>query len=199
MKTSTSHDQSQGPHPWKHELPMTEGRSGTLKETRDPMGAQAPHMGQGVSDRAGKSILIAQVKSSVSAHISGQDQDDAPRKRTSGSLPTTGEDNKKAEWKEAASTQAVKRGQQVTMIEVPDDKDNTSFRKWVTNGSPTTLPTPPESPKIPTKTLHWDSRCTDIVSPKGPPTSPPPDKGGGPDPRSEKRGDLTDSSYVPWD
>ncbi len=42
------------------------------------------------------------------------------------------------------------------------------------------LPTPPDSPTILTKTPHWDSRCTDIVSPKGLPTSPPPDKGGGP-------------------
>ncbi len=131
---------------------------------------------------------MAQAASSVSACISGQDQDDAPRKHTSGSLLTTGEDDKKAERKEATSTQAVKRGHQVTMIEVPDDEDDTSFRKWVVKGSPTTspkprevmLPTPPNSPTILTKTPHWDSRCTDIVSPKGPPTSPPPDKGGGP-------------------
>ncbi len=40
------------------------------------------------------------------------------------------------------------------MIEVPDDKDDTSFQKWLALGSPTispkphntTLPTPPESP-----------------------------------------------------
>ncbi len=61
------------------------------------------------------------------------------------------------ERKEAASAQAVKRGHQVTMVEIPDDEDDTSFRKWVTGGSPTislkrklaVLPTPPE---LPTKT-----------------------------------------------
>ncbi len=71
------------------------------------------------------------------------------------------------------------------MIEIPDDEDDMSFQKWIARGSPTispkpcrrALPTPPESPMIPTKTPHWDSRCTDIVSPKGPPTSPFPDKG----------------------
>ncbi len=95
---------------------------------------------------------------------------------------------KAAERKEAASAQAVKRGHQVTMIEVPDNEDDTSFQRWTASGSPTispkkhaeVLPTPPESPKIPTKTPHWDLRCTDIVSPKGPPTSPPPDKEAGP-------------------
>ncbi len=130
-KVPISRNQSQGPHPQKHELLTTEGRSGTLKETRNPTGAQAPHMGQGVGDRAGKSILTAQVKSSIFARISGQDQDDAPRKRTSGSLPATGKDDQKAERREAASAQAVKRGHQVTMIEVPDDEDDTSFQKWV--------------------------------------------------------------------
>ncbi len=188
MKTSISRDQSRGPHLQKHELPMTEGRLGTPKVMRDPMEMQVSYEGQGVSNRAGKSILMAQVESSVSACISGQDQDDAPRKCTSGSLPATGKDDQKAEWKEAASAQAVKRGHQVSMIEVPDDEDDTSFRKWVAKGSPmisptrktVELPTPPNSPTIPTKTPYWDSRCTDFVSPKGPPTSPLPDKGVGP-------------------
>ncbi len=36
-----------------------------------------------------------------------------------------------AAGKEAASAQVVKRGHQVTMIEVPDDEDDTSFQKWV--------------------------------------------------------------------
>ncbi len=61
---------------------------------------------------------------------------------------------KTAEWEEAASAQAVKRGHQVTMIKVPDDEDDTSFREWVASGCPTispkqdisVLPTPPESP-----------------------------------------------------
>ncbi len=106
------------------------------------MGTQVPYKGQGVGDQAGKSVLMAQVESSVPAHISGQDQDDAPRKRTSGSLPTTGEDDQKAEWKEATSAQAVKRGQQVTMVEVPNNEDNTSFQRWIEKGSPTISPKP---------------------------------------------------------
>ncbi len=62
------------------------------------MEAQASYEGRGVSDRAGKSVLMAQVESSVSAHISSQDQDDAPRERTSGSLPVTGKDDKKTRY-----------------------------------------------------------------------------------------------------
>ncbi len=122
------------------------------------METQVSYEGQGVGDEAGKSVLMAQAKSSVSARISGQDQDDTPRKCTSGSLPATGKDDKKAGGKEPANAQAVKRGHQVTMIEVPDDEDDTSFRKWVAKGSPTTspkprgvmLPTPPESLTFPT-------------------------------------------------
>ncbi len=144
---------------------MTEGRSGTPKETRDPMGTRVPFTGLGAGDEAGKSVFMAQAKSSASARISSQDQGDTPRKRTSGSLPVTGKDDTKAGRKEAASTQAVKRGHQVTMIEVPDDEDDMSFRKWVANGSPTISPkrreiallTPPDSPTTPTKTPHWDS------------------------------------------
>ncbi len=37
---------------------------------------------------------------------------------------------KTAERKEAASAQAVKMGQPVTMIEVPNEEDDTSFRQW---------------------------------------------------------------------
>ncbi len=170
-KTPTSHDQSWGLHPQKHELLMTEGRLGTPNETQDPRGARASYEGWGVSDQAGKSILMAQVESSVSARISGQDQDDAPRERTAGSSPATGKDDKKtrysastctgqateertAEQEEAASTQAVKRGHTVTMIEVPNAKDDTAYRQWLKRGSPVVSPkpktpellTPPESP-----------------------------------------------------
>ncbi len=75
----------------------------------------------------------------------------------------------------------------VTMIEVPDKEDDTAYRWWVAKGSPlvsltrheVALPTPPESLKTPTKTLHWDSRCTNIIPPKGTPTSPPPNKEAG--------------------
>ncbi len=56
------------------------------------MGAQAPYQGREVGDEAGKSGCPAQAKSSVSTRICGQDQDDASRERTAGSLPTTGEE-----------------------------------------------------------------------------------------------------------
>ncbi len=115
---------------------MTEGRSGTPNEMQDPMEAQASYEGWGVGDRAGKSVLMAQVESSISACISGQDQDDAPWECTAGSLPVTGKDDTKTRYsvstcaqqtteertaagQEAASAQAVKRGHTVTMIEVP--------------------------------------------------------------------------------
>ncbi len=153
MKTSISRDQSWGLHPQKHELLTTKGRSGTLNVTRDPMEARASYEGWGVDNRAGKSVLMAQVESRISARISGQDQDDAPRERTAGSLPATGKDNQKtrypastctsqmtgertAERKEAASTQAVERGHQVAMIEVPDKEDNTAYQQWLAKGSP---------------------------------------------------------------
>ncbi len=178
MKASTSHDQSWGLHPQKHKLLTTEGRLGTLKVTQDPMEAQASYEGQEVGDRAGKSILMAQVESSVSTHISGQDQDDAPWERTAGSLPMTGKDNKKTRYsvgtctrqttkertatgQEAASAQAVERGHMVTMIEVPDPEDDTAYRQWLKKGSPiaspkqntNTLLTPPESPTETTSPL----------------------------------------------
>ncbi len=58
------------------------------------------------------------------------------------------------ERKEAASAQAVKRGPQVAMIEVPDEEDDTAYQQWLTKGAPivtptrpvATLPTPPDSP-----------------------------------------------------
>ncbi len=172
MKTFPSCDQSRGPHPQKHELLTTEGRLGTPNEMQDPMEVQASYEGREVGDRAGKSIHSAQVESSVSARISGQDQDDASWERTAGSPLATGKDDKKtcysagtcarqtteertAAGQEAASTQAVKRGHTVTMIEVPDPNDDTAYRQWLKKGSPVTspkrksaeLPTPPDSPK----------------------------------------------------
>ncbi len=83
------------------------------------------------------------------------------------------------ERKEAASAQAVKRGHQVTMIEVPDNEDDTSFRKWVKNGSPTIfpkrksaeLPTPPESPTKTTSSLPNEGVSPTCVS-KNEVTSP---------------------------
>ncbi len=118
------------------------------------MGLRDPFTGLGVGDKTGKSASAAQAKSSASARISGQDQGDTPRKRTSGSPPVTGKDNQKAERQEAASTQAVERGHQVAMIEVPDEEDDTAYQQWVAKGSPivtpirpvAVLPTPPDSP-----------------------------------------------------
>ncbi len=144
LEASPSHDQSQGLRPQKHELLTTEGRLGIPNVTRNPMEAQASYEGRGVSDQAGKSVHSAQVESSVSACISGQDQDDAPRECTSDSPPATGMDNQKTRYpvgtgapqttgeriaagKEAASAQAVKRGHQVQVEEIPDDEDDTSF------------------------------------------------------------------------
>ncbi len=74
--------------------------------------------------------------------------------RTGGCVPATG---KTAERKEATSAQVVKRGHQVTMIEVPDEDNDVSFQRWLAAGSPTispqphimTLLTPPESPNWP--------------------------------------------------
>ncbi len=68
---------------------------------------------------------------------------------------------KAAERMEATSAQAVKRGHQVTMIEVPDEDDDISFQRWLATGSPTislkpratTLLTPPESPLTSQKPL----------------------------------------------
>ncbi len=186
MKTFPSRNQSRGPHPQKHELLTTEGRLGTPNANAGPYGEREfPTRAREVGDATGKSVHSAQVKSSVSARISGQDQDDTSRERTAGSPPATGKDDKKARYsagtcarqateertaagKEAASAQAVNRGHTVTMIEVPDEEDDASYRKWVAKGSPTIspirksaeLPTPPDSPRT---------------------TSPPPNKGGGPD------------------
>ncbi len=80
---------------------------------------------------------------------------DGPSRAVIDSHPDNSLGYRKAEErKEAASTQAVKRGHTVTMIEVPDEEDDASYQKWVASGSPTTplkrklaaLPTPPESP-----------------------------------------------------
>ncbi len=43
---------------------------------------------------------------------------------------TTDHSGATATGREAASTQAVKRGFKVSMVEVPDAEDDTSFRKW---------------------------------------------------------------------
>ncbi len=112
------------------------------------MGPHGPFTGLEVADDTGKSVHLAQVKSVVPI------QDDTSWKRTSGSPLATGEDDKKAAGLESASTQAVKRGHQVIMVEVPDEEDNTAYRWWLTKGSSIVsltrrtamLPTLPDSP-----------------------------------------------------
>ncbi len=76
---------------------------------------------------------------------------------------------------EAASAQAVNRGHKVvTMIEVPDEEDDTTFRQWLTNGSPiaspkckvTALPTPPESQtQTPVKRLLTEVTLPTVAMP----------------------------------
>ncbi len=77
---------------------MTEGRLGTPNATQNPMEARASYEGREVGDDTGKSVHSAQVKSSVSARISGQDQDDASRECTAGSPLPTGKDDKKTRY-----------------------------------------------------------------------------------------------------
>ncbi len=88
----------------------------------------------------------------------GDPDEDAHVARTVG---CTMAPTKTAERMEAASAQAVKRGHLVTMIEVPDEEDNTAYQQWLANRSPiaspkqhkTALLTPPDSPILTTKTL----------------------------------------------
>ncbi len=47
---------------------------------------------------------------------------------------------KTAERMEAASTQAVKRGHTVIMIEVLDEEDDTTYQQWLAGGSPIASP-----------------------------------------------------------
>lgn len=83
-------------------------------------------------------------------------------------------DDKKAAGLGSASAQAVKRGHQVAMIEVPDEEDDFSYQKWVANGSPTispkrpnpTLPTPPDSPtQAPMKPIHPEVTSPTVATP----------------------------------
>ncbi len=97
-KKFPSRDQSRGQYPQKHKLLTTEGRLGTPNETQDPMEVQASYEGWEVGDETGKSVHSAQVKSSISARISGQDQDDASRECTAGSPSATGKDDKNTRY-----------------------------------------------------------------------------------------------------
>ncbi len=86
---------------------------------------------------------------------------------------------KAAKGKEAASAQVVKRGHQVTIVEVPDEDNDISFQRWLAMGSPTISPkpcqmallTPPETPKkkhspLPNKGVGLnDIRKNEVTSP----------------------------------
>ncbi len=104
--------------------------------------------------RTGKSVRSAQVEPAASTRICGQNQG-SPSPAVIESHPDNSSGYRGAEdRKEAASTQAVERGHQVAMIEVPDEEDDTAYQRWLAKGSPivtltrpvTTLPTPPDSP-----------------------------------------------------
>ncbi len=78
---------------------------------------------------------------------------------------------KTATGQEAAGAQAVKRGHSVTMIEVPDEEDDTAYQQWLANRSPiaslkqckTALLTPPDSPATKAKTLP--NKRVEVTSP----------------------------------
>ncbi len=110
---------------------------------------------QGGTSWAGKSIHSAQVEPSASTRISGQDQGGPPNADTESRLTnSSGYHGAEEDREEAASTQAVERGHQVAMIEVPDKEDDTAYQQWVAKGSPIVTPTrpvamlpmPPDSP-----------------------------------------------------
>ncbi len=104
--------------------------------------------------QTGKSVHSAQVKPAVPDCTYSMDWDGLSRAVIDSHPNNSSGYREVEERKEAASAQAVKRGPQVTMIEVPDDEDDVSYRKWVASGSPTIspkrksaeFPTPPDSP-----------------------------------------------------
>ncbi len=123
--------------------PMMQGkdRADVARTISHPAGPEREALsdlaGMGAADRAGKTIHSAQVKSTAQqssthkSHISRPTNSPghhskACATRTVGcaTAPT-----KIAAGQEATSAQVVKRGHQVTMIEVPDDEDDTSFQK----------------------------------------------------------------------
>ncbi len=96
---------------------------GTPNETRDLSTRRTGSRGPGESDLLSNSEkLEAIARSEVSAQSLAPLWGDTLEKRTSHS--TT---DQKAAGQEAASTQAVQRGHKVTMSEVQDQDDNTSF------------------------------------------------------------------------
>ncbi len=98
----------------------------TPKATRDPMGPEG-------EDRAGNSIHSVQVESAARGGPSGI----CTSHLTMGPYPETVPHESKRdpagyraadEQEEAASSQAVQRGHQVQIKEIPNDEDDTSFR-----------------------------------------------------------------------
>ncbi len=91
--------------------------------------------------QTGKTVCSAQVEPAASARISGQDRS-GPSSAGIESHPDNSSRYRGAEErKEAASTQAVERGHQVAMIEVPDEEDDTAYQQWLAKGSPIVTPT----------------------------------------------------------
>ncbi len=83
---------------------------------------------------------------------------DSQKPKTGRACPDNSSEHHGAEErKEAASAQAVKRGPRVTMIEIPDQDDDTAYQQWLQKGSPTNsqkrkaaeLPIPPDSENPP--------------------------------------------------
>ncbi len=127
----------------------------------------------------GKSVHLAQVKPAVPDCTYGMDWG-GPSRAVTDSHPDNSSGYREAEEREeAASTQAVNRGHTVTMIEVPDEEDDTAYRQWLKRGSlmvspkrkSVALPTPPESPTKTTSSLPNEGVSLTCVS-KNEVTSP---------------------------
>ncbi len=97
----------------------------TLKATRDPVGPEG-------ADRAGNSVHSVQVESAVRDGPSGIRTSRLAGEPYPDTVPPTSSRDPAGycaadEKEEAASAQAVKRGHQVTVEEIPDDDDDMSF------------------------------------------------------------------------
>ncbi len=98
----------------------------TPKATRDPVGPEGENL-------AGNSIHSVQVKSAAQGGPSGKRTSRLAMGPYPDTVPLTPSRDPAGycaanEQEEAASAQAVKRGHQVKVEEVPDDEDNTSFQ-----------------------------------------------------------------------
>ncbi len=136
---------------WEHVLPTRAGRSATKLVSpfvRHKLSLASPH------------VLVAKTRTTPLGNAlqvphPATGEDDKKARYSAGTCACQTTEERTAAGKEAASAQAVKRGHTVTMIEVPDEEDDTSYRRWVATGSPTISPkrklavllTPPNSPK----------------------------------------------------